>query len=100
MDRMTFSEQQGAVGSCLVAQVWDENGKFLAQIEPTEDDAEATRLARLFAASSDLLEACKATLEEFKHLGQALGEMTPPQMVEVWNKVESAVRKAELQTSM
>jgi hypothetical protein len=51
--------------------------------------------ARLIAAAPDLLAACKAAIEEFRHLGQAMGEMTPPKTVDVWNRVEAAIAKAE-----
>lgn len=60
-------------------------------------DNERIDNATLIAAAPDLLEACKAALEEFQHLGQALGEFTQPQMVEAWNKVEAAIAKAKSQ---
>ncbi len=51
--------------------------------------------ARLIAAAPELLAACKATIAEFKQLGQAMGEYTPPETVDVWNLVEAAIKKAE-----
>jgi hypothetical protein len=50
---------------------------------------------RLIAAAPDLLAACEAALTELQHLGQALGEMTPPETVDVWNQIEAAVQKAK-----
>lgn len=46
-----FSPQNGTPGHCMVAQVWDERGNNLAEVEPTADPAYATMIARLFAKS-------------------------------------------------
>lgn len=56
------------------------------------------RLAELEAENAKLREACEAVLVEFKTLGQAMGEYTPPETVDVWNKVEAALAKKETTT--
>ncbi len=50
--------------------------------------------APLFSAAPNLLEACELALENLKSICQALGEYTQPQDVEVWNKLEAAIKKA------
>lgn len=57
-------------------------------------DHEVEANARLIAAAPDLLAACEAAIVEFKAQGQALGEYTPPEMVDTWNKVDAAIIKA------
>lgn len=46
-----FSPQKGKPGHCMVAQVWDERGNNLAEVEPSADPAYATMICRLFAKS-------------------------------------------------
>ena len=57
----TYSGQKGIPGHCHMAQVWA-NGKNLAEIEPTENEEEATANARLMAAAPDMLEALRAAM--------------------------------------
>lgn len=48
------TEQKGPPGHCLVAQVFDANGHSIACIEPTDDPAEATAIAKLFADAPEM----------------------------------------------
>jgi hypothetical protein len=43
-----FSEQKGKPGHCFAAQVF-KNGKAFITLEPTEDEREASQLARTIA---------------------------------------------------
>lgn len=61
----TFTPQTGVPGHCDCAQVWDENGKSLAIIEPTADEADATKIAVMMAGAPDLV----------AELGAAIGYM-------------------------
>lgn len=58
-----FSPQKGKPGHCTVAQVWDERGNNLAEIEPSADPAYATMIARLFAKSPRLVELLELVLD-------------------------------------
>ncbi len=51
----------------------------------------------LHAAAPALLKACKLAIEEFKHLGQAMGEYAQPEMVAAWNEAEKAIAEAGIQ---
>lgn len=55
------TEQSGTPGHCFVAQVFGHAGP-VAQIEPTEDPAIATEIARLIAAAPDLLKSLEGLL--------------------------------------
>lgn len=65
---LTYSPQKGTINHCFAAQVWGD-GKSVAVIEPTEDPAEATRLARQFAASTDLLNFARDIATNYDHEG-------------------------------
>lgn len=58
------SEQQGKPGGCFRAQVYDDDGMTVATITATMDPEQANRIAKIMAASFDLLLACKALLHE------------------------------------
>lgn len=60
--KLTYSPQKGTPGRCMVAQVW-KDGKNAAELEPTEDPAEATELAALFAASPAMLAELRETAD-------------------------------------
>lgn len=47
-DVLSFSPQKGKPGSCSMAQIWDEVGNALAQIEPTRDPEMASAQAAAF----------------------------------------------------
>lgn len=51
----TYSGQSGIPKHCFVAQVWRPDGGVLADIEPTEQEEEATANARLIATAPELL---------------------------------------------
>jgi len=55
--KFTFSGQSGTKNHCSAAQIWDEDGNSLAVIESTEDEKDATDVARLMHASPEMLEA-------------------------------------------
>lgn len=59
---LSSSPQNGKPGHCHVAQVFDGEGKHLAMIEPSEDPEVANEVARVFAASYDMLYAIKTML--------------------------------------
>lgn len=50
---------------------------------------------KVIADRAALLAACKLAIVQYRHLGQALGELTPPGMVDAWNAVEAAIAQAE-----
>jgi len=58
----TFTQQTGVPGHCDCAQVWDENGKSLAIIEPTADEADATKIAAMMASAPDLVAELSAAI--------------------------------------
>lgn len=59
---LSSSPQTGKPGHCYVAQVFDGEGKHLAMIAPSEDPEVANEVARVFAASYDMLHAIKTAL--------------------------------------
>jgi hypothetical protein len=62
---------------------------------PDDQDAVIEIAIALVAINAELLAACEAAITEFKALGQALGESTPPAMVDAWDKVEVALTKTK-----
>lgn len=58
-----FSPQKGKPGHCMVAQVWDERGNTLAEVEPSADPAYATMICRLFAKSPRLVTLLEQVIE-------------------------------------
>lgn len=75
--KFTYCGQDGKAGGCLVAQVWGPDGKSLATIEPSDDPAEATRLARLFAAAPDLLAELRETADWLDQRAADLEHVAP-----------------------
>ena len=52
------SSQKGTINHCIMAQVWSEKQEtWLANINSTENEIEATANAKLIAKSPELLEA-------------------------------------------
>ena len=49
----------------------------------------------LIEAAPDLLAACKTALSELAAIGQALGELTQPETVDVMNTLEAVISKVE-----
>lgn len=47
--KVTAHNQNGAIGHCVVAQVFDELGCALAYFEPTKDEEESSSNAQLYA---------------------------------------------------
>ena len=84
MKTVTFTRAQDCVNKYM-GPMGDQSGEYvpLAVAERLQADRER------------LLKACRAVIEEFKHLGQALGEYTPGETVDVWNLVEAAIAEAE-----
>jgi hypothetical protein len=58
VEYLTFSPQDGKPGHCCVAQVFSGDTP-VARIESMQDEDDATRYARLFAAAPELLAACQ-----------------------------------------
>lgn len=54
-----YSPQSGTVGHCFCAQVWGSDGRNLATLEATVDEAEATANAKLIAESPVMLEVVR-----------------------------------------
>jgi hypothetical protein len=59
---LSSSAQSGKPGHCFAAQIFDNEGKHLAMVDPTEDPEVATEVARVFAASYDMLDAIRLAL--------------------------------------
>ena len=54
--KLSFSSQKGTMNHCVMAQVWsDKQETYVARINSTEDEQEATANARLFSNAPDLL---------------------------------------------
>lgn len=81
-------------GTDRFAEIIDKNNMFVASAHPS-CKGYLMLIVRAVNSRDDLLAACKLAREEFKQIGQSLGEMTPPQMVDCWNAVEAAIAKAE-----
>lgn len=64
--KLSYSGQVGTLKNCMVAQVWDKNGKNLATIEPTKDSKIASANALLFSKSPELLKALIESTEVLK----------------------------------
>lgn len=62
----SYSQQVGKPGHCMVAQVWDVNGKSLVCMEATEDEIDATQMARMMSVAPELLAACRKALYAIK----------------------------------
>ena len=67
---LTFSEQKGPPGHCFGAQVWGPDGQSVAVIESTDDPANATSFARLFALSPRLLAFARDIATNYDHEGR------------------------------
>lgn len=59
-----------------------------------DDSSEVNANALLMNASPDLLSSCELALDWIKSTCQALGELTQEHDVVVWDRLESAIRKA------
>ncbi len=76
-----YRPQTGTPGNCFVAQVFGPDGNSVARIDSTNDEADATAIARLFAASDELLaslelivDAERLTADGFKRARQAIAK--------------------------
>lgn len=58
----TYSPQKGIIGHCHMAQVWDSNGRNLAEIQPTNDETEASANAQLIRKAPEILNELKETV--------------------------------------
>ena len=86
-----WSGIDGADGEVLRPLHCNDGDTGDAWFEPGESISEAD--ARLIAAAPDLLAACKAAWNE---IDQTYDGTSPPQItVEIWNQIESAIKKAE-----
>jgi hypothetical protein len=86
--KLTYSGQShnvikgGKLIGCHQAQVWDENGKSFAIIEPTINEEEATETAKVFASAFKMKEAiekvvnCKGFDEIINHYPQLAKELS------------------------
>ena len=85
-ESLSYSEQRGSPGHCTLAQVWDAHGNSLAVIQATDDEGEATAIARLFAAAPMMLKELERVTE--------LLLATRPEHMEILEIVNSAIKKA------
>jgi hypothetical protein len=69
----THSNQQGTVGHCFVAQIWDSNGEAIAELTPTPDQRLASYRAQLMAAAPLL----KLRLSELVEAIEKSGDWSP-----------------------
>lgn len=53
----TYSVQKGSKNNCFMAQVFNDKGKSIAEIESTDNPEEATANAKLFSYAPEMLEA-------------------------------------------
>ena len=94
---LTFSPQDGKPGHCICAQVFDKD-KSLTVIEPTEDQGEATRYAKLFHAAPNILEALQGLLKKIEYPQRSLsdrdGEMIAKPSPEIIEKCLQAIEEA------
>jgi hypothetical protein len=61
----THSPMNGTFGHCLMAQVWDSQGKSLASIDSHYEQKQASANAKLIAAAPDFLDI---TLQFYEYL--------------------------------
>lgn len=59
---LDFAPQVGTKNHCHMAQVWKDDDKSLCHIDSTDDEKDATRIAKLFASSPKLLMIVKGYL--------------------------------------
>lgn len=84
---MEYSSQKGVPGHCFVAQVWDDGGNSIAEIGSTDNPEVANSRARLFAASPDLLAACKSARSLLHKMG---GTNYDPEYTELCRAIAKA----------
>lgn len=102
-----FSPQAGAPKNCLVAQVWHQNGKALAEIEPTANPAQASADAELFShARADILTLCDALSTAQQEIDRLRGEVKDRLSLSnlwenLWHDAEKEIEelKGQLSTS-
>ena len=75
---LTFSPQIGPQGHCLAAQIWDEHGRSLAQMEGSIDPLQAsTDAARLTIGANHFWLLVTALERSVMMLNGALKGLTP-----------------------
>lgn len=65
-EKLTYCPMKGTPGHCFAAQVWDSEGNNLATIDSRYGARKATKYAKLFSASIELLKASQSLVSDFE----------------------------------
>jgi len=65
-EKLTHCPMKGKQGHCFAAQVFDSYGYNVAQIDSEHGAIKATKYAKLFAASLELLKASQSLVSDFE----------------------------------
>lgn len=94
------SKQKGNPGHCSVAQVWDNTGKSLAVIEPSEIEIESSATARLMAAAYTMFEELKHQRKNLKKISRSyrlnddIAEMCHIEIFDELDRIKRVLKKA------
>lgn len=82
----TYSVQKGSKNNCFMAQVFNDKGKSIAEIESTDNPEEATANAKLFSKAPEML----LEMEKFCNRVEK-GEV---RSVNTYNKFKKLIKEA------